>query len=54
MFSVGVLAFIFMDVTNHGQEIIGATLGNFKHHRTSFLHVLGLFVLLAGFTVGTR
>ena len=54
MFSVGILAFIFMDVTNHGQEIIGATLANFKDHKTSFAHVLGLFALLAaGFTAGT-
>ena len=54
MFSVGVLAFIFMDVTNHGQQIVDSTLSNFKDHKTSFAHVLGLFALLAtGFTVGT-
>ncbi len=54
MFSVGVLAFIFMDVTNHGQQIVDAALRSFKHHRTGFVHVLGLFALLAaGFTVGT-
>jgi ZIP family zinc transporter len=54
MFSVGILAFIFMDVTNHGQEIVDTTLGNFKDHKTSFAHVLGLFALLAaGFTAGT-
>jgi ZIP family zinc transporter len=53
MFSVGILAFIFMDVTSHGQEIISSSLTSFKAHRTSFLHVLGLFALLAaGFTVG--
>jgi ZIP family zinc transporter len=30
MFSVGILAFIFMDVTKHGQEIVDATLASFK------------------------
>jgi zinc transporter, ZIP family len=54
MFSVGILAFIFMDVTKHAQEIVDATLGNFKDHHTSFAHVVGLFALLAvGFTAGT-
>ena len=54
MFSVGILAFIFMDVTTHGQEIIGNSLDSFKAHKTGFTHVLGLFALLAvGFTVGT-
>lgn len=54
MFSVGILAFIFMDVTTHGQEIVGAALRSFKDDRTGFGHVLGLFALLAvGFTVGT-
>jgi ZIP family zinc transporter len=54
MFSVGILAFIFMDVTKHGQEIVDTTLGGFKDHRTSLLHVVGLFSLLAaGFTAGT-
>jgi zinc transporter, ZIP family len=54
MFSVGILAFIFMDVTTHGQEIVASALGSFKDHETSFAHVLGLFGLLAaGFTAGT-
>jgi zinc transporter, ZIP family len=54
MFSVGILAFIFMDVTKQGQEIIDTALGRFKDHNTGFLHVLGLFGLLAaGFTIGT-
>jgi zinc transporter, ZIP family len=54
MFSLGILAFVFMDVTKHGQEIVDATLGSVKDHRTSLLHVLGLFSLLAaGFTAGT-
>lgn len=54
MFSVGILAFIFMDVTKHGQDIVDATLGAFRDHKTSLVHVLGLFALLAaGFTAGT-
>jgi ZIP family zinc transporter len=54
MFSVGILAFIFMDVTTHAQEIVEASLGGFKDHRTGLLHVLGLFSLLAaGFVAGT-
>jgi zinc transporter, ZIP family len=54
MFSVGILAFIFIDVTDHGQQIVESTLSNFKDHKASFAHVLGLFALLAaGFTIGT-
>jgi ZIP family zinc transporter len=54
MFSLGILAFIFMDVTKHGQEIVDASLGSFKAHRTSLVHVLSLCAMLAaGFTVGT-
>jgi ZIP family zinc transporter len=54
MFSVGILAFIFMDVTKHGEEILETAVAQFKGHTTSFGHVLGLFALLAvGFTVGT-
>jgi ZIP family zinc transporter len=54
MFSVGILAFIFMDVTSHGEAILSTTLGAFKDGKASFAHVLGLFALLAaGFTVGT-
>lgn len=54
MFSVGILAFIFMDVTTHGQDIINTTLGAFKHHKASLVHVLALFgLLVVGFTAGT-
>ena len=54
MFSVGILAFIFMDVTKHGEAILETALTSFKDHRASFGHVLGLFALLAaGFTGGT-
>jgi zinc transporter, ZIP family len=54
MFSVGILAFIFMDVTKHGEQILETGIAHFKAHTTGFGHVLGLFALLAvGFTVGT-
>ena len=54
MLSVGILAFIFMDVTAHGQQIVDAALGRFKHHKEGFGSVLGLFALLAvGITAGT-
>jgi ZIP family zinc transporter len=54
MFSVGILAFIFMDVTKHGEQILETTVAHYKAHTTGFGHVLGLFALLAvGFTVGT-
>src|ERR1035441_4189629 len=54
MFSVGILAFIFMDVTKHGEEILETGLAHFKGHTSGFGHVLGLFALLAiGFTIGT-
>jgi len=54
MFSVGILAFIFMDVTNHGEAIIASSLASFKAGHTGFGHVFGLFALMAaGFTIGT-
>ena len=54
MFSAGILAFIFMDVTTHAQAIVDSALTNFKHHRAGFGPVLGLFAMLAvGFTLGT-
>jgi ZIP family zinc transporter len=54
MFSVGILAFIFMDVTKHGEEILETAVAHYKAHTTGFSHLLGLFALLAtGFTAGT-
>jgi zinc transporter, ZIP family len=54
MFAVGILAFIFMDVTSNGEELVATALQAFKHHDSSFGHVLALFALLAaGFTAGT-
>jgi ZIP family zinc transporter len=54
MFSVGILAFIFMDVGSHAEAIVVAALTSFKAHHSSLGRVLGLFITLAvGFTVGT-
>jgi zinc transporter, ZIP family len=54
MFSVGILAFIFVDVTGHGQEIVETALDSYKQNDSSLAHVIGLFALLAvGFTAGT-
>jgi zinc transporter, ZIP family len=54
MFSVGILAFIFVDVTGHGQEIVATSLDSYKQNDSSLAHVIGLFALLAvGFTAGT-
>jgi ZIP family zinc transporter len=47
MFSVGILAFIFMDVTKHGEEILETSVAQYKAHTASFGHILGLFALLA-------
>jgi ZIP family zinc transporter len=54
MFSVGILAFLFMDVTKHGEAIMETAVSQYKEHGASFAHVAALFALLAGgFTVGT-
>jgi zinc transporter, ZIP family len=54
MFSVGILAFIFMDVTKHGEAILETAVDQYHRHGASFGHVFGLFALLAvGFVVGT-
>jgi ZIP family zinc transporter len=53
MFSVGILAFIFMDVASSAQGIVSGALASFKHHHTGFGTVLGRFLILAaGFTLG--
>lgn len=54
MLSVGILAFIFMDVSRHGEEILETALDGYKHGTGSLGHVVWLFALLAiGFTIGT-
>ena len=54
MFSVGVLAFIFVDVLSSGISILDSALDAAKHHHGSVGYVVWLFVLLAGgFTAGS-
>lgn len=54
MFSVGILAFIFMDVSSHGEAIIETTLATYKRDGTGLGHAIALFALMAvGFTAGT-
>ncbi len=54
MFSVGVLAFIFVDVLSNGLTIINDTLAAVKSHHQSVGHLIWLVVLLAvGFAAGS-
>ncbi len=53
MLSVGILAFIFMDVGAHAEAIVVSALAAYKRSGSGLPHVLALFALLAaGFTVG--
>jgi ZIP family zinc transporter len=54
MFSVGVLAFILVDVLSHGIDIVNTTLTSVQHHHQSAAYLIWLVVLLgAGFTAGS-
>jgi ZIP family zinc transporter len=54
MLSVGILAFIFVDVLSNGLDIVHGALEHFKHDHGSFLRVFGYVVLLGGgFTAGS-
>jgi ZIP family zinc transporter len=54
MFSVGILAFIFVDVLSNGLEIIHTALDHVKNHTGSVAYVVLLVALLiAGFLVGS-
>src|SRR5437588_370870 len=54
MFSVGILAFIFVDVLSSGLSIIHTVLDHVKHHQQSVGYLIWLVVLLmAGFTAGS-
>jgi zinc transporter, ZIP family len=54
MFSMGVLAFIFLDVLSNGVDIVHTGLRDFQHHQRSIAYVIWLVVLLgAGFTAGS-
>jgi ZIP family zinc transporter len=53
MFSVGILAFIFVDVLEHANEIVDGALDAFKDGKDGFGHVAWVVALLAGgFTLG--
>jgi len=54
MFAVGVLAFIFVDVLEHGFSIVEETVQKFHDHEASFWHAAGLALLLGGgFALGS-
>ena len=54
MFSVGILAFIFMDVSSQGMGIIEDALNTYKDTGSGLGHTIALFALLAVcFTAGT-
>lgn len=54
MFSVGVLAFIFVDVLSNATGIVDSTLTAVKHHHQSVAYLIWLVVLLgAGFAAGS-
>src|SRR5213082_2163513 len=54
MFSVGVLAFIFVDVLSNATSILNSALAAFKQDRTSLAYVVLLVVLMAvGFAAGS-
>jgi zinc transporter, ZIP family len=54
MFSVGVLAFIFVDVLSNGISIIDDTMTAVKHHHQSVAYLIWLVVLLGvGFAAGS-
>jgi ZIP family zinc transporter len=48
MFSVGVLAFIFVDVLSNATGIVNTTLTAVKHHHQSLAYLVWLVVLLGG------
>jgi zinc transporter, ZIP family len=54
MFAVGILAFIFVDVLAHANEIVEEALAGFKDGKQSFGHLAALTaVLLGGFAAGS-
>jgi ZIP family zinc transporter len=54
MFSVGVLAFIFLDVLSNGLSIVHAALHQVKHDQRSVWYLIWLVALLgAGFVAGS-
>jgi ZIP family zinc transporter len=54
MFAIGILAFVFVDVLEHANEIVEGALDGFKDGRRSFGHLAALAALLiGGFGVGS-
>jgi zinc transporter, ZIP family len=54
MFSVGVLAFIFVDVLSHGTAIVDSALDQVRQHHRSIGYLIWLvFLLGAGFAAGS-
>jgi ZIP family zinc transporter len=54
MFSVGILAFIFVDVLSHADEIVEKALDGYKNGAGSFGHLAGLVALvIGGFAAGS-
>ena len=54
MFSVGILAFIFVDVLAHADEIVEEALEGYKDGESSFGHLAGLVALvIGGFGLGS-
>jgi ZIP family zinc transporter len=54
MFAVGVLAFLFVDVMEHGFSIVEDAVSGFKNGDQSFGHAFGLAILLGGgFALGS-
>jgi ZIP family zinc transporter len=54
MFAVGILAFVFVDVLEHANEIVEDALDGFKDGKESFGHVAGLAALvIGGFGLGS-
>jgi ZIP family zinc transporter len=54
MFAVGILAFIFVDVLSHANEIVEDALNGYKDHHSSFGHLAALAALLiGGFAAGS-
>jgi ZIP family zinc transporter len=48
MFAVGILAFIFVDVVKHANDIVEGALAGYKHGNASFGHLAALAALLVG------
>ena len=48
MFAIGVLAFLFVDVMEHGFEIVEEAVTGYKDGSETLVHAVGLALLLGG------